>query len=119
MVESIVYMTVSMCITLIILMSMYTERSYNAVKNWKGRYLTLSREIKKYEKEVQQKLTDIQRTSVLDKLNIPEDLADEVIDFLDSYGIPESAVNALIDNPKLIEGLLSKVKDRSTSTTGI
>ena len=122
MIETVVIQTIIVCVTLIILVSMYQTNSAYAVKQWKGRFLTLQREIKKYERQVNDKFSDMQKKSILSSLKIPEELGDEILDFLEQYGIPEEAVMALVGNKKLLEGLsgkLSNLKDASSTSDGI
>lgn len=118
MVETIVLQTLIVCFTGIMIMSMYLQKSSYAVNNWKGKFLALSKEIKKYEKQVNKEFTQQKRQYMLDKLHLTEEGVDELIDLVTQYGVPESAINLLIDNPDVIKNLLSKVSNISKDKTG-
>ncbi len=78
--------------------------------------MTLSREVKKYERQVKKQMSDVQKKALLDSLNIPEELEEPLLNFLGDFGIPEGAVQALLSNPQLVQGLLSKVSNSGQGT---
>lgn len=120
--DTIVYMTGLVCITLIILMSMYTERSYTAVKRYKGQLLTLQRDIKKYEKQIKAELSSMEKKSIFKNLKIPDVVGNEILDTAKELGIPESALLSIASNPDIVKGLigkLSNLKDIKNTSEGV